>query len=82
LTLDQSSTNNVTSTLPLAGYYTENALLTATGQGSTINNQETIVDNGAVSLLLTNSGVHGGNSGDITAHARTGEDNRNALSAA
>ncbi|EAW8440258.1 autotransporter domain-containing protein, partial [Salmonella enterica] len=82
LTLDQSSTINVNSTLLPAGYYMENALLTATGQGSTINNQGTIVDNGAVSLLLANSGAQGGNSGDITAYATTGEDNRNAITAA
>ncbi|WP_064013012.1 autotransporter domain-containing protein, partial [Salmonella enterica] len=82
LTLDQSSTINVNSTLLPAGYYMENALLTATGQGSTINNQGTIVDNGAVSLLLANSGAQGGNSGDITAYATTGNDNRNAITAA
>ncbi|HCB5094235.1 TPA: autotransporter adhesin BigA, partial [Salmonella enterica subsp. enterica serovar Mbandaka] len=82
LTLDQSSTINVNSTLLPAGYYMENALLTATGQGSTINNQGMIVDNGAVSLLLANSGAQGGNSGDITAYATTGEDNRNAITAA
>lgn len=82
LTLDQSSTINVNSTLLPAGYYMENALLTATGQGSTINNQGAIVDNGAVSLLLANSGAQGGNSGDITAYATTGEDNRNAITAA
>ncbi|EIP4522172.1 autotransporter adhesin BigA, partial [Salmonella enterica] len=82
LTLDQSSTINVNSTLLPAGYYMENVLLTATGQGSTINNQGTIVDNGAVSLLLANSGAQGGNSGDITAYATTGEDNRNAITAA
>ncbi|EDC0805106.1 autotransporter domain-containing protein, partial [Salmonella enterica subsp. enterica serovar Senftenberg] len=82
LTLDQSSTIKVNSTLLPAGYYYANALLTATGQGSSINNQGTIEDNGAVSLFLVDSGAQGGNSGDITASATTGEDNRNAIATA
>ncbi|WP_428845120.1 autotransporter adhesin BigA [Citrobacter portucalensis] len=82
LTLDQSSTINVNSTVLPADYYMANALLIAMGQDSSINNQGTIVDNGAVSLLLTNSGAQGGNSGDITAYATAGGDNRNAITMA
>ncbi|EID8159140.1 autotransporter adhesin BigA [Salmonella enterica] len=82
LTLDQSSTINVNSTVLPADYYMTNALLIAMGQDSSINNQGTIVDNGAVSLLLTNSGAQGGNSGDITAYATAGGDNRNAITMA
>uniref|UniRef100_UPI003F693242 BigA/YdbA N-terminal beta-barrel domain-containing protein n=1 Tax=Salmonella enterica TaxID=28901 RepID=UPI003F693242 len=82
LTLDQNSTVNISETIIYANYYMVNALLTASGQGSSISNQGTIVDNGAVALLQADSGAQAKNSGDITAYGTTGAGSRNAIAAA
>ncbi|EBZ8027078.1 autotransporter domain-containing protein [Salmonella enterica subsp. enterica serovar Mississippi] len=82
LTLDQNSTVNVNETVILSNYYMTQALLTASGEGSSINNQGTVVDDGAVALLLADSGAQAQNSGKITAYATTGTSSRNAIAAA
>ncbi|ECG2913526.1 TPA: autotransporter adhesin BigA, partial [Salmonella enterica subsp. enterica serovar Essen] len=82
LTLDQNSTVNINETVILSNYYMTQALLTASGEGSSINNQGTVVDDGAVALLLADSGAQAQNSGKITAYATTGTSSRNAIAAA
>lgn len=82
LTLDQNSTININETVILSNYYMTQALLTASGEGSSINNQGTVVDDGAVALLLADSGAQAQNSGKITAYATTGTSSRNAIAAA
>ncbi|EPS4686120.1 autotransporter adhesin BigA, partial [Salmonella enterica subsp. enterica] len=82
LTLDQNSKININSTVLPSTYYMRNAFLTISGQGSSINNQGTIVDNGAAALVQVDSGAQGKNSGDITAYATTGTSSRNAIIAA
>ncbi|EBA6499726.1 autotransporter adhesin BigA [Salmonella enterica] len=82
LTLDQNSTININETVISSNYYMTQALLTASGEGSSINNQGTVVDDGAVALLLADSGAQAQNSGKITAYATTGTSSRNAIAAA
>ncbi|HEC8152084.1 TPA: autotransporter adhesin BigA [Salmonella enterica subsp. enterica serovar Mississippi] len=82
LTLDQNSTISINETVILSNYYMTQALLTASGEGSSINNQGTVVDDGAVALLLADSGAQAQNSGKITAYATTGTSSRNAIAAA
>ncbi|EMF7002204.1 autotransporter adhesin BigA [Salmonella enterica] len=82
LTLDQNSKIDINSTVLPSTYYMRNAFLTISGQGSSINNQGTIVDNGAAALVQVDSGAQGKNSGDITAYATTGTSSRNAIIAA
>ncbi|EIF8840335.1 autotransporter adhesin BigA, partial [Salmonella enterica] len=82
LTLDQNSTININETVISSNYYMTQALLTANGEGSSINNQGTVVDDGAVALLLADSGAQAQNSGKITAYATTGTSSRNAIAAA
>ncbi|EEG3118296.1 autotransporter domain-containing protein, partial [Salmonella enterica subsp. enterica] len=82
LTLDQNSTVNINETVILSNYYMTQALLTASGEGSSINNQGTVVDDGAVALLLADNGAQAQNSGKITAYATTGTSSRNAIAAA
>ncbi|EDS2877642.1 autotransporter domain-containing protein [Salmonella enterica] len=82
LTLDQNSTVNINETVILSNYYMTQTLLTASGEGSSINNQGTVVDDGAVALLLADSGAQAQNSGKITAYATTGTSSRNAIAAA
>ncbi|EBZ5785984.1 autotransporter domain-containing protein, partial [Salmonella enterica subsp. enterica serovar Lawndale] len=82
LTLDKNATINIDATVVYSDYYEIQALLTASGQGSSINNQGTVVDDGAVALLQADSGAQAQNSGTITAYATTGLVNRNAITAA
>ncbi|ECK7388191.1 autotransporter domain-containing protein, partial [Salmonella enterica subsp. enterica] len=82
LTLDQNSVIKITETVLPSEYYTYNAILTAKGQGSSIDNQGTIVDDGAVALLFARSGAQAKNSGNISAYATSGHNNRNAITAA
>ncbi|MGA4503048.1 autotransporter adhesin BigA [Citrobacter portucalensis] len=82
LTLDQNSVIKITETVLPSEHYTYNAILTAKGQGSSIDNQGAIVDDGAVALLFARSGAQAKNSGDISAYATSGHDNRNAITAA
>ncbi|MER3159805.1 autotransporter adhesin BigA [Salmonella enterica subsp. enterica serovar Vom] len=82
LTLDQNSKIDINSTVLPSTYYMRNAFLTISGQGSSINNQGTIVDNGAAALVQVDGGAQGKNSGNITAYATTGTSSRNAVIAA
>ncbi|EIT8809002.1 autotransporter adhesin BigA [Salmonella enterica] len=82
LTLDQNSVIKITETVLPSDYYINNAILTVKGQGSSIDNQGAIVDDGAAALLFARSGAQAKNSGDISAYATSGHDNRNAITAA
>ncbi|EBU7764173.1 autotransporter adhesin BigA [Salmonella enterica subsp. enterica serovar Rovaniemi] len=82
LTLDQNSVIKITETVLPSDYYINNAILTVKGQGSSIDNQGAIVDDGAAALLFARSGAQAKNSGDISAYATSGHSNRNAITAA
>ncbi|EBF8120828.1 autotransporter domain-containing protein [Salmonella enterica subsp. enterica] len=82
LTLDQNSVIKITETVLPSDYYINNAILTVKGQGSSIDNQGAIVDDGAAALLFARSGAQAKNNGDISAYATSGHSNRNAITAA
>ncbi|EBX9239246.1 putative surface-exposed virulence protein [Salmonella enterica] len=67
-----------------APYFTQNALLIANGQGSSIENKGDIISHGASSIILADNGAQVNNSGNILVYATDGgsSDDRSALTRA
>ncbi|EOY8360766.1 autotransporter domain-containing protein [Salmonella enterica subsp. salamae] len=67
-----------------APYFTQNALLIANGQGSSIENKGDITSHGASSIILADNGAQADNSGNILVYATDGgnSDDRSALTRA
>lgn len=67
-----------------APYFTQNALLIANGQGSSIENKGDITSHGASSIILADNGAQADNSGNILVYATNGgnSDDRSALTRA
>ncbi|EDR7340374.1 TPA: autotransporter adhesin BigA [Salmonella enterica] len=67
-----------------APYFTQNALLIANGQGSSIENKGDITSHGASSIILADNGAQADNSGNILVYATDGgnSDDRSTLTRA
>lgn len=81
LVLTDNSTVDINVSYLNAPYYTGNALLIASGQGSFIENKGDITSHGVSSIVLADNGAQAENSGNILAYATGGgnTDDRTAL---
>ncbi len=69
LILDHDSAIDLNASYNSSGYYTDNALLMANGEGASIANNGNITSNGVYSIMRADNGATISNSGDILVYA-------------
>ncbi|EAM5627177.1 autotransporter adhesin BigA [Salmonella enterica subsp. enterica serovar Gatuni] len=81
LILSDDSAIEINASYINSGYYTDNALLMANGEGASIANNSDITSNGVYSIMRADNGATISNSGDILVYATNsdGGDNRTSI---
>ncbi|EAZ6883821.1 autotransporter domain-containing protein, partial [Salmonella enterica] len=81
LILDDNSVIDITAKYISSKYYTQNALLMASGESSSIENKGNITSQGVYSIMRASNGAKIGNSGDILVYTtgNNGSDDRTGI---
>ena len=81
LILDDNSVIDITAKYISSKYYTQNALLMASGESSSIENKGNITSQGAYTIMRASNGAKIGNSGDILVYTtgNNGSDDRTGI---